>query len=1371
MTEPTQPTAPTPPQPPASDPALAAPLQPKRRKRRWLRVLGVLLILLVLLVALLPTLAGLGPVRSLVLGQVQSFVPHGKIDVDGWSLGWFSPIRAHGVKVYDDHGQVVLQADEVRTDLTLLKAIRQKFDLTGTVIDAAAHVVVYPNGSTNLQHVLGLDEPKPVTKHADPHPEKVPAPATLPNVNGDITLKLKGDIRLVDAADATKATVRLLPGCGGTVRITDINQPIDADLQFLYDTGESTKSGRVGVKASVDAIEHNQIDLSQLAATLDLPVRDIDLAGLSPLLAIGGAKDVQLGGVAAGDLSGELKPGQAGGIKGKFTITGFQTAAPQLKDTYRAATLDVPVSISREIVDGVSRLKLDTGMTLPESAVHLTGDVSEPSLAKLTAKQMPVDAGVLSVTVSSDLKQLTAALPNTAAAYMPGVKLDKSVLSSGVSLTLAPGAIQTHIKTDISAAGTKDAKPISVQPITFTSDATLTRLDEPMQGLHDVLASFSSAFATFNASGKSLATFQGNGQADLAKAQEQIAQLIDLGKLQLAGVAKFNLSTQTSATNANVISADLNADIVGLRVVQDGKELINDTMTVAVAGSGAQQKDVLSVDLSKLSIASALLTVSKADGPLHVDLQGGVPRGTGTVNVGVDAVQANRLARMMAAMTAGMPQVTAGKFDGKLALTSAPGKNATIGFSGTLGGLTLADTPIKNEAYTVDVNAAVTPAFDHADAGLRLKGDYVSVVGKEIAVKMPASGQTLPPQQMLEKATFDVGIKDLAKAQTVLSALVPGLKLPVDAAGALAINATAAGGAVTVDLTGSRLVVKNAAGQAFAFDPKKPITLKLAASLDGKASVDGLHVSSLNGDFDVATVSMAEPIVVSGLATTPTAKGTITLAGDFNRLLPLLAVVQQSPKPMPYTGKFSFTQAIAPTGGAIGLKGDGKITDFAVLDDAGKASFTERQINIANDVAADLKTQTATIKFITLDMASSKAATVAVNGGIEDWGVQRKLKNVVVTVDAVGEKIWPILYAMMAPAQQEQFKDAKLTGPIKIDLTANGSYPSKPTWNESVRTVIAYGGINLTSLDAMGLDVDSFVLPFSLVDNGKLITGDTRKKGAARFAKPFNVNKGFGDFGSIVIDVGNPNLPLSIGRKQKLMQKVQLNTVLAKQLGSLASAIFQDADNATGEIDLTAIECQNVPLMELMNKKGSASFLYNVHKLVLNGPVPNALALVLQWGNSGIAGDINNATLALKNGMAYQDMTLELAHDNVRAKKDDPADAAEPKSLTDTMQFKGGINLSNNTFKDYHLMLSQGLFPSNVRKKFPDGATIELKGKVNDINRVIADAGAQLLIQGFGKDAVDKLFGKDKTDRNGDSKESPVDKLIDRLGKKKKQQQ
>src|SRR5213595_738596 len=95
-------------------PAPEAPTPSKRRS--WWKVL---LAVVVLLVLLLPTLAGLGFVRSIVVGRINQNLD-GKVEVDGWSLGWFSGTSLRGVRVFDPSGEKVASIDKLSTHLTLL---------------------------------------------------------------------------------------------------------------------------------------------------------------------------------------------------------------------------------------------------------------------------------------------------------------------------------------------------------------------------------------------------------------------------------------------------------------------------------------------------------------------------------------------------------------------------------------------------------------------------------------------------------------------------------------------------------------------------------------------------------------------------------------------------------------------------------------------------------------------------------------------------------------------------------------------------------------------------------------------------------------------------------------------------------------------------------------------------------------------------------------------------------------------------------------------------------------------------------------------------------------------------------------------------
>src|SRR5688500_1858152 len=112
------------PEPPTQD---MPPPQPKRRKRRkWPYVVGGFLLLLILLVVFAPTLAGTGPVRNMILGMVNKNL-NGKMEVADWSISWTRGATVKGLKIRDDKGDVVLQASDVRTELSLWNTLRSGF--------------------------------------------------------------------------------------------------------------------------------------------------------------------------------------------------------------------------------------------------------------------------------------------------------------------------------------------------------------------------------------------------------------------------------------------------------------------------------------------------------------------------------------------------------------------------------------------------------------------------------------------------------------------------------------------------------------------------------------------------------------------------------------------------------------------------------------------------------------------------------------------------------------------------------------------------------------------------------------------------------------------------------------------------------------------------------------------------------------------------------------------------------------------------------------------------------------------------------------------------------------------------------------------
>jgi hypothetical protein len=89
---------------PLSSARTSEPIATPKRKRRWLRWLSALFVGLVLLVIFLPTLAALPIFRGALLAVLFPSLKQ-RVALDELSLGWFSPIRAGGIRLQGDEGK------------------------------------------------------------------------------------------------------------------------------------------------------------------------------------------------------------------------------------------------------------------------------------------------------------------------------------------------------------------------------------------------------------------------------------------------------------------------------------------------------------------------------------------------------------------------------------------------------------------------------------------------------------------------------------------------------------------------------------------------------------------------------------------------------------------------------------------------------------------------------------------------------------------------------------------------------------------------------------------------------------------------------------------------------------------------------------------------------------------------------------------------------------------------------------------------------------------------------------------------------------------------------------------------------------------
>jgi len=156
-----------------SDEASKGKPAPKRKRRKWPWIVGGIVLLLVILVALLPTILSSSVGRSIVESEVNSRI-NGKLQIQDWSLGWFSGISVDGLVINDESNRQILQLPHFSTRLGLLSAIRGKYNIGQTRIEGLDVLVSREaDGSLNWAHLSKSSEgEQPNNAPKTPEPEK-----------------------------------------------------------------------------------------------------------------------------------------------------------------------------------------------------------------------------------------------------------------------------------------------------------------------------------------------------------------------------------------------------------------------------------------------------------------------------------------------------------------------------------------------------------------------------------------------------------------------------------------------------------------------------------------------------------------------------------------------------------------------------------------------------------------------------------------------------------------------------------------------------------------------------------------------------------------------------------------------------------------------------------------------------------------------------------------------------------------------------------------------------------------------------------------------------------------------------------------------
>jgi hypothetical protein len=1373
MAESIPPVDPKQPGPDGKDGPAGAPQAPAAKPRHrggwWWKIPLALLVLLIVLVLLGPTIAGTSPVRRYVLGKVNQNL-NGSVAIDDWSISWTRGIEARGIKLLDDRGAEVASIARVRTGLSLVDAIRGRYHLGETVVDEPnlEQLVIYPDGSNNLQKLVKESTAKPKSAHEPSENEKTKTP---PDVSGDIHVNR---LRALVHDQRTNQTIVVTPDSGLVLKVKGLAEPIENAVAVVLRIGGDGAPGSVKLNG-LARLDSSGGGLQ--SADEKLEVSALPLQGANPFLALAG-QELQLGGVANGAIAVKMTDPQQLTADGQIVASGFSVKGKALNDeTYAASRVAIPVKLTRAGSDArTARITIQSlGIESPDATADVAGDFSLDALQRALGGKSPGGDGKLSVTLSvPNFKPIADQLPRTLH-LQDGVKIASGRLYHETNLWLSKDKAVIDSRTDVEdVSGSNKGQTVALSPIHQTADVTL--LPSPggkAPDLRDLALTLVSGFAQVRGGGTTAADLNLVGDIDLPKFRREIGQFVDFGKLDLGGRAQFAITGSGDVTKpGSPITAGANVTVTDLKVAGiEGVGTI-DQRLIALKADGTLQRDASDRMTGVDGLVATLRIGDQASPTLDATLRDGKVLMAAAGNAEVSVYDMLRSGNV--SLRVNLPRANDLLEDLQKKPTLHP------------AGLALADPPQGQGRGRIAIDTPSARDVAHAASA-------------------PPTTQPLPPLKVVD-GTATVQFALARDSATHVTSLRDGL--------------------IRIEKLNLQRGDSRFAPQGNAID------LQFAGNLDAAEKVQAITISKLDGSIPGGTVKLVKPLALTKLdAAAPAADGSIEVAGKIDDVAPLLETMQARPKGQgyPYHGAYAITQSLGTQGDTIALNGKGTIDDFRVdaTDPANpNTGFIEKQVALVNNLSYDGKRKNLAISALKLDMAGSDALHVSAVGSLLGVGDKQEFKDFKLTLGYDLAKLWPMIYPMLAPEQQKDLKDAKLAGKYTEEFPIAGSYPAGKPWNQAVRTLRANGAIAADLIDAMGVKCEKLVVPISLAD-GILRTQSPDKQPPPSAA----VNGGKMDLGGVAVDLNGADPRLTTPKEWKFLSNVSINPALGDTAGKYINPVFVNSKRAQGLLDVTVAYCEGVALGDAMKTKdsGSAKITFSLRDMDIANPLGSLMigsmlrgipagdvvndvlgALGGKGGSSSggkgfslganssqadaFAGNIRNAVVTLDAGQTTQDMTLELVDPSAsaaaaavkqpqtpRAGQAVPAAAVDqPKPQPMLLTFKGDIRLSDfkqNLDVNFPTLLFVKFIPhkgfaNSIQEIFPNGIPLTLKGYTNkpeiDVGAFVKKAGSaklEQLISGANKGG--EKGGDNATDKPAKS-DDPIGGLLDALGGNKK---
>jgi hypothetical protein len=869
---------------------------------------------------------------------------------------------------------------------------------------------------------------------------------------------------------------------------------------------------------------------------------------------------------------------------------------------------------------------------------------------------------------------------------------------------------------------------------------------------------------------------------DLAKLQSELAGVpagqagvvVNQGDLSISSAGNF------AGPKVTLDSLAINADKLFVsRQLPGGKQisaLAGEAVTINIAGAAEFSATGTSVHLNTLNLSDVgkIIDLHKdgnSDFAMSLNSAGAIS-GQGKLSLAAQLGSLNSIAKVLGQneltvkTTAG--EIKSGTVAGTLELQPGAANKTGINANFKLNDIVITSVSgtLPAQSATLDLKATddqVASTLVVENAGIQSNLATINITNANLSL----AAKSIPDE--VQSAHWQVAVADIKPVMELVDAY-SSPQVAVSKGGTKPLppvhytsGAILLAGDLSHDQSTMKINVSDVSAKNVAFErgtikyAARPVDVKLAVVIQttaGKTVMDQIQqvqITQLTGDLGIATLSMQSPIVITQLSTNPAANGSIQLAGNLTVLTQLMAAMQgETPDAYPYGGQFDLTENISTEQNTVNLKGGLQIANFQSFN--GKTvTFSEPHVVIGNDVALTTlgDDESVLINSLTAAMQSSGAMNISLaNGSIHHLQSSRDMR-LQLNVNYDLAKLWPIVQPMMG----DKYKTLKIAGQYQKQFNVTGSYPADQPSTVAIKTLHADGDLAVSSFDYDGLNMQNFILPFTL-DQGQLVTVYVNKPAGQNMAAPATANGGTLDLGDITLDLTQDPMRLTIPQNKLLISNMTVNPLFADSFMAkfFNNPLFTGNNTKTGQLSMTMVDCIALPLGDLVTKQTAQN----------NGKADMKFSLLdLNVGFSGIEGlsnfmkmnlfkcDVKDATVSVARGISTQHISF--ASDHL------------------SLDFDGKVRLADEAMIPLNLSIGPltavlGNLDPNILKFLPDRLVLPLEGSVNKAVYPRPDKAIAKMVQDAAlKAGVNGIFGGNKNNGGGNS--NPLGGLLKGLGK------